>query len=86
MKSKKISPELAAVLLKAANLRESSWDEEAHNMATPLVRKYKDFYGMSLYTACQVACETEPELLPVVFTLLDRDYQGSVEWAKARTQ
>lgn len=74
--------ELATLILKAADLREASWDEHAYNLAKPLERKYRDFYGVSLQAACEVACREEPAMAHVVHALLLSHWNGSIQWAK----
>jgi hypothetical protein len=82
----KTSQALAGVVLRAANFREASWDEYAYEKAQPGARRHRDFYGISIYSACELACDKEPGLLPVVFRLLESDFVGSVEWAKKETK
>ena len=79
-----LSKQVADLILKAANLRENSWDEEEFQKASNHDRRHKDFYGVALETACQMACDKDPNLSFLVFVLLKNSWNESIEWAKAQ--
>lgn len=84
---------LAQLIVKAAGIREASYDHEASNKAffdskakAGLDMRYRfvdsnTFYTISLFDAAAEACSDYANLQTPVYLLLDTTWNGSLEWA-----
>lgn len=86
----KISKLLAAIIKRAQELREKSFDKAGAAKAqdelkegTRTVVDFNEFYNTSLRKAVAVACSEagEPELADLVYVLLYNSWNDASEWA-----
>lgn len=84
--SRTCATKLAKIVVKAADIRENSYDNKAADDArkTQDFPNYSEFYTKTLHEAIQIACEQEgvSDVEELIYLAMDTWWNDTIEWAE----